>query len=429
MAKVLPLIVMVVSLLFGVPIAFALAGAGILGIWLVTGNWGAVMGIVGTCVYRGGAEYLLTTVPMFVLLAYFTSASGMARNLYRAAASWVSHIPGGLAIGTIFAGAVFGALSGASTAAASVLSEVALPSMREHKYSDVLSTGAICLGATLDLLIPPSVAMVIYGILTETSINKLLIAGIVPGIILGSITVVIIFIWVRINPSIAPGRYLSTWAERRRSMVDTWPSAILIVLILGMLYTGVVTATEVAAIGAFAALLIALAMRRLTWNAGVSALRATVRTTAMIFAILIGATIFGYYVTLTRVPQILIAYVTGMNLNPYVVVIFIIVAYFLMSMFMDELPLMILTLPFTFPLITAIGFDPVWFGVMTIMMVIMGLIFPPVGMVAFVVSAMTKVELVTVYRGCVVLIVGVFITTALVMIFPGLATWLPSHIR
>jgi C4-dicarboxylate transporter, DctM subunit len=176
-------------------------------------------------------------------------------------------------------------------------------------------------------------------------------------------------------------------------------------------------------------LLIALAMRRLTWNAGVSALRATVRTTAMIFAILIGATIFGYYVTLTRVPQILIAYVTGMNLNPYVVVIFIIVAYFLMSMFMDELPLMILTLPFTFPLITAIGFDPVWFGVMTIMMVIMGLIFPPVGMVAFVVSAMTKVELVTVYRGCVVLIVGVFITTALVMIFPGLATWLPSHIR
>jgi tripartite ATP-independent transporter DctM subunit len=419
---------MVVGLLLGMPIAFAMAGAGILGIWLVTGDWQAVMGIVGTSVYRGAADYILTTVPMFILLAYFTSASGMARNLYQAAASWVSHIPGGLAIGTIIAGAVFGALSGASTAAASVLSEVALPNMREHKYSDVLSTGAICLGATIDLLIPPSVAMVIYGLVTETSINKLLIAGIMPGLILAAVTVVIILVWVRINPSIAPGRYRSTWADRRKSLRETWPSATLIVLMLGMLYSGAVTASEVAAIGALAAALIALGLRRLTWNAGVSALRSTVRTTTMIFSILIGATIFGYYVTLTRVPQALVAYVSGLNLNPYVVVIFIIVAYFVVSMFMDELPLMILTLPFTFPLIVALGFDPIWFGVMNIMMVIMGLIFPPVGMVAFVVSAMTRVELVTVFRGASVLLVGVFITTALVLIFPALATWLPSLI-
>ena len=428
MINSLPLILMIVGLMLGMPIAFAMGGAGIFGIWLVTGNWQATMGTVGMCIFRSSAEYLLTTIPMFILLAYFTSASGMARNLYRAAASWVSNIPGGLAIGTIVAGAVFGALSGASTAAASVLSEVALPNMREHKYSDVLSTGAICLGATLDLLIPPSVAMVIYGILTETPINKLLIAGILPGIVLAVITVVTIFVWVRINPSIAPGRYHSTWADRRRSLADTWPSAILIVLILGMLYTGVVTPTEVAGIGAFGALLLALALRKLKWHAGLSALRATACTTAMIFAILIGATIFGYYITLTRVPQTIVAYVVGLNLNRHVVVILITLGYFFVSMFMDELPLQILSLPFTFPVITALGFDPVWFGVMTIMMTIMGLIFPPVGMTAFVVSAVTKVELVTVYRGCGALIGGVFITTALVMLFPGLATWLPSVI-
>ena len=426
--NIIPLILMVVGLLAGMPIAFTLGGAGIVGIWMVTGSWSAVMGIVGTCVYRSGADYVLTTVPMFIMLAYITSGSGMARNLYRAAASWVSNIPGGLAIGTIFAGAVFGALSGASTAAASVLSEVALPNMREQKYSDVLSTGAICLGATLDLLIPPSVMMVIYGIMTETSINKLLIAGTVPGIILAAITVGVILVWVWINPSIAPGRYRSSWADRLGSLSDCWPSAILIVLMLGMLYSGVVTATEVAAIGSFSAVVISLAMRKLTWNIFINAMRLAVRTTAMIFAILLGATTFGYYITLTQVPQVLTEYVIGLNLDRYVVIIVIVVGYFLMSMFMDELPLVIITLPFTFPMITSLGFDPIWFGVMTIMMVIMGLIFPPVGMVAFVVSAMTKVKLEIVFKGCFVMIIGVLIVTALVMIFPGLALWLPSHI-
>jgi len=235
-----------------------------------------------------------------------------------------------------------------------------------------------------------------------------------------------IIIWVRINPSIAPGTYQSTWADRRKSFLAIWPSAILIVLMLGMLYTGVVTPTEVAAIGAFAAAMLVLLMRQLKWNTALSALIATVRTTAMIFAILIGAMIFGYYVTITQVPQKLIAYVIALNLNRYVVVIIIIIGYYIISMVMDELPCVILTLPFTYPLILEMGFDPIWFGVMTMMMVIQGLIFPPVGMVAFVVSAITKVELVTVYRGTAVLLVAVILTTALLLIFPQLATWLPS---
>lgn len=429
MVIAIPMLLFVVTLVFGMPIAFCMALAGFLGIFLVTNSLDAAMGVVGTSIYRCASDYVLTTIPMFILLAYLTSESGMARSLYRAATSWVSQVPGGLSIGTVFAGAVFGALSGSSTAAGTVLSEVSLPSMRENKYSDVLSTGSICLGSTLALLIPPSTITVIYGIQTETSITRLLLAGLVPGIVLAIVTAVVIIIWVRLSPGIAPGTYYSTWSERWKSVVACWPAAILIILMLGMLYSGVVTASEVAAIGAFAALIVAVLMRRLTWKTATGALRSTVRTTSMIFAILMGATIFSYYITLTQVPQMLVASIQDMNLNRYIVIVLIIVGYFIMSMCMDELPLLILTLPFTFPLIVSLGFDPIWFGTLSVMMVIMGLIFPPVGMVAFVVSAMARVELATVFRGNAVLLIGVLVVTALLIVCPELALWLPSQVR
>jgi tripartite ATP-independent transporter DctM subunit len=271
--------------------------------------------------------------------------------------------------------------------------------------------------------------MVIYGIATQTSIGKLLIAGIVPGIIVGIFLTIAIFTWVRIRPQDAPETYAVPIAERWESVRKIWPSLLLIFLVIVLLYTGVVTPTETGAIGAFLAAVIGAAFGRLNWPGTMEALRMTIRTSAMIFMILIGATIFGYDMALSRVPQQVVAAITDMNLNRWIVIIGIVIGYFVISMFMDEIPLLLLTLQLTFPLITHLKFDPIWFGVLSMMMVSMGLVFPPVGMVAFIVSAAAKVDLVKVYTGTSVLMTAIIITTILLMIFPQLATWLPATMR
>jgi len=429
MVAVLPILAMVVALLLGVPIAVALAGAGMLGIFLITGDFSKVLGIVSLTPFSTVADYALTTIPMFILMAYLSASSGLARDLYTAASNWLSHIKGGLAIATVFACGVFGAMSGASVAAASVMSKIAMPEMRRHGYSDELGAGAIGIGATLDLLIPPSIAMVIYGIATQTSIGKLLIAGIVPGLIVGILLAVMIYLWVLVSPSHAPTTYRVPWAERWASLLRIWPSLFLISLVLVLLYSGIATPTEVGALGAFLAAVIGAIFGRLTLADTVEAMKATIRTSAMIFLILIGATVFGYYMALSRIPQDVVSFVTAMELNRWVVIIGIIVVYFIVSMFMDEIPLLLLTLQLTFPLITGLGFDPVWFGVISMMMIAMGLVFPPVGLIAFIVSATAGVDLMKVYKGTSILMVSIVITTALLMVFPQIALWLPATMR
>ena len=409
MVAALPMLVLLVCLLFGVPIAVALAGSGMFGIWLITGDFDKVMNIVGLVPFSSVADYQLTTIPMFILMAYFSASSGLARDLYAAAAAWLSHIRGGLAIATVFACGIFGAMSGASTAAASVMSRIAMPEMRRHGYSEELAAGSIGVGATLDILIPPSIAMVIYGIATQTSIGKLLIAGVIPGVIAGILLGVMIYLWVVISPSHAPATFRTPPAERRASLLRVWPSLLLIVLVLILLYSGVATPTETGALGALLAAVIGAVFGRLTVPDAIDALRSTIRTSAMIFMILIGATVFGYYMTLSRIPQEVVTVV--------------------ISMFMDEIPLLLLTLQLTFPLVTSLGFDPVWFGVVSMMMVAMGLVFPPVGLLAFVVSATAAVDLMKVYKGCSILMLALVATTVLLMIFPDIALWLPRTMR
>ncbi len=426
---VLPILALLLCLLLGFPIAFALAGSGILGIWLISGNWGVVIGVLGMAPFSTVANFTLTTIPMFILMAYFAASSGLARDLYTAAANWLSHIRGGLGVATVFACGIFGAMSGASVAAASVMSSIAMPEMRRHGYSDELAAGSIGIGSTLDVLIPPSVGMVIYGIVTETSIGKLLIAGIVPGIITGILLALSIMMWVTISPAHAPQTQRVPWAERWASLRRIWPIGILILMVFIFLYSGVVTPTEVGAIGAFMSAVIGVSMGHLTWPKAVEAIKATIRTSAMIFAILIGATIFGHYMAISQVPQQIIVAVTAMNLNRWLIIIGIVVAYFVVSMFMDELPLLILTLQFTFPLVMSLGFDPIWFGVLSMMLLCMGLVFPPVGMIAFVVSATANVDLMKVYKGTSILMIALVITTVLIMIFPEIVLWLPATMR
>jgi C4-dicarboxylate transporter DctM subunit len=425
----LPFLVMIVTLLLGLPIAFSLAVAGLVGIYVQTGDWNVALKILGTTPFSTVADYVLTTIPMFILMAYFSASGGLARDLYTAGAHWLSRVKGGLAIATVFACGIFGAMSGASLAAAAVMSSIAMPEMRRHGYSDELAAGSIGIGATLDILIPPSVGMVIYGIMTQTSIGKLLIAGIVPGIIVGIFLILAIMVWVKVSPSHAPQTYVVSASERWASLRRIWSSLLLIALVVVLLYTGVATPTEVGALGAFLAGVIGVALGRLTWAGAVGAIRQTIKTSAMIFMILIGATIFGYYMAMSQIPQHVVAAVTGMDLNRWVVIVGIVVAYFVVSMFMDELPLLLLTLQLTFPLIVTMGFDPIWFGVLSMLMVSMGLVFPPVGMIAFVVSSTAGVGLMKVYKGTSILMIALVLTTVLIMVFPQIGLWLPNTMR
>ncbi len=303
MITALPLLVLLLCLVLGVPIAIALAASGMFGIYVVTGDLSKVLGIVGLAPFSTVADYALTTIPMFILMAYFSASSGLARDLYAAAANYLSHIKGGLAIATVFACGIFGAMSGASVAAASVMSKIAMPEMRRHGYSEELAAGAIGVGATLDILIPPSIAMVIYGIATQTSIGKLLVAGVVPGILVGILLAAMIYLWVLVSPRHAPETYRVEAKERWASLRRVWPSLLLIMIVLALLYTGIATPTEIGALGALMAAIIGALFGRLTVADAIEAIKSTIRTSAMIFLILIGATIFGYYMALSRIPQ------------------------------------------------------------------------------------------------------------------------------
>ncbi|SJM35704.1 TRAP transporter large permease [Mesorhizobium delmotii] len=429
MLTALPLVALVALLLLGVPIAVALAASGMLGIYVVTGDLAKMLGIVALTPFDTVANYALTTIPMFILMAYFSASSGLARDLYTAASNWLSLIRGGLAIATMFSCGVFGAMSGASVAAASVMSNIAMPEMRRHGYSDELAAGAIGVGATLDILIPPSVAMVIYGLATQTSVGKLLVAGIVPGILAGILLALTIYLWVTISPAHAPKTYRAPARERWASLARVWPSLLLIVVVIALLYLGIATPTEVGAVGALMAGVIGVALGRLSAHDVLQALKSTIRISAMIFLILIGATLFGHYMTLSRIPQEIVALVTAIDLNRWVVIIAILAVYFVISMFMDEIPLLLLTLQLTFPLITSLGFDPIWFGVVSMMMVTIGLVFPPIGLVAFVVGTTAGADLTKVYKGTSILTIALGVTTVLLIIFPQIALWLPATMR
>ncbi len=425
----LPFLVLVGAMLLGLPIAFSLATAGIVGIYLLGGDWNVVFRILGTTPFGTAAEYILTTIPMFILMAYFSASGGLARDLYTAGANWLSRSAAGWPSPPSSPAGSSAPCRARAWRRRPSCRAIAMGEMRRRGYSDELAAGSIGIGSTLDILIPPSVGMVIYGITTQTSIGKLLIAGVVPGIIVAAFLVVAIMVWVRVSPSHAPETYSVPAAERWASLRRIWASLLLIVLVVVLLYTGAATPTEVGAIGAFMAAAIGFALRRLTWAGALDAVRQTVKTSALIFMILIGATIFGYYMAMSKIPQQVVAVVTEMNLNRWVVISGIVVAYFVVSMFMDELPLLLLTLQLTFPLITSLGFDPIWFGVMSMLMVSMGLVFPPVGMIAFVVSSTGNVRLTKVYKGTSILMVALVATTILIMVFPQIVLWLPSTMK
>lgn len=412
-----------------IPLAVAMTIAGVVGMGLMRG-WTPAFAGVSQVVFETGFAYVLSVIPLFVLMGNFVARAGMARELFQAANAFVGHRRGGLAMASIIASGGFGSICGSSIATAATMSRVAYPEMRKHGYSDELSTGAIASGGTLGILIPPSTVLVIYGIITETNIGKLFIAGILPGLLaITLLCLAVVFVTWR-NPEAGPPAERHTWGERLRALGNVWGVVVLFILVIGGIYGGVFTATEGAGVGAAGAFLFALLRRTLTWKLLLEILMESARTTAMLFTILIAAMIFTSFINFTTMPADLSAFVTRFSPNPIMVVVMMMAIYILLGMVMEELAIVLLTIPVFFPIITALGFDPVWFGILIVTVVEIGLISPPVGLNLFVINSLLKeVKLSTIYRGVWPFVIADIIRLGILIAVPGIALLLPSLMK
>src|SRR5688572_4362406 len=409
-----------------VPLAFAMGLVGFGGIWLTRGLLPA-MASTSQVVYETGFAYTLSVIPLFILMGNFVARAGLAHELFQAAYAFIGHVRGGLAHATVAACAGFGAICGSSIATAATMSKVAYPSMRKLGYSASLSTGVMAAGGTLGIMIPPSTIMVIYGIITETNIGKLFAAGIIPGLLTAAALMGGIAIITSRDPEHAPAGDRTSWPDRWRALRGIWGVAVLVIVVLGGIYGGYFTATEGAGFGAFGAFLFALLRRRLTWAILYQVLVESARTTAMLFTLLIAATIFANFVNFTSMPGDLKEWITHLGLSPVMVIAAMMLIYVVLGTVMEELTMVLLTIPLFFPIVTALGFDPIWFGVLIVMIVQIGLISPPVGMNLFVLNALLPwVGLGRIFRGCLPFVLVMVGVLGLLIAFPQLSLWLPS---
>ncbi len=415
--------------LLRVPLAFAMGLVGVAGLGLLRG-WGPTAASAAQVVYDTGFAYTLSVVPLFILMGNFVAKAGLAHELFRAAFAFVGHRRGGLAHATIMACAGFGAICGSSIATAATMAKVAYPSMKQLGYADYLSTGVIAAGGTLGIMIPPSTIMVIYGIVTETHIGKLFAAGVVPGLLCAALLMggVAVVIWR--HPQAGPAGERVAWPERWAALRGIWGVALLVVVVLGGIYGGWFTATEGAGIGASGAFTLALLRGALSWRTLGQVLVESARTTAMLFTILIAASMFSNFVNFTSMPGDLKDGITQLGLPPLLVIAAMMVVYVVLGTIMEELTMVLLTIPVFFPVVTQLGFDPVWFGVLIVLVVQVGLISPPVGMNMFVMKSLLKnVGLMEIFRGSAIFCVPLVIGLIAVLFFPQLALWLPGFMK
>ncbi len=422
------------ALIFGlallrVPLAFAMGLVGVGGMtW--TRGWDPALASAAQVVYETGFAYTLSVIPLFILMGNFVARAGLAHELFEAAYAFVGHVRGGLAHATIAACAGFGAICGSSIATAATMSRVAYPSMKKLGYSDSLATGVLAAGGTLGIMIPPSTIMVIYGIITETNIGKLFAAGVIPGLLSAAALMLCVSVMTARDPDHAPPGVRSSWPERWRALRGIWGVALLVIVVLGGIYGGFFTATEGAGFGAAGAFLFALARRRLTWAILYQVLVESARTTAMLFTLLIAATMFANFVNFTTMPGELKHWITHLGLSPVMIISAMMLIYVVLGTVMEELTMVLLTIPLFFPIVTALGFDPVWFGMLIVMIVQIGLISPPVGMNLFVLNALLPgVGLGQIFRGCWPFVAVMILMLALLIAFPPLSLWLPSLMK
>ncbi|MCZ7643430.1 MAG: TRAP transporter permease [Pseudorhodoplanes sp.] len=416
-----------VLMLLRVPIGMAMGLVGVAGFGYLTSG-GPALKIVGHTTMRTVTDFNFAVVPLFLLMGALATTSGMSRELFRAANAFVGHLRGGLGIATIAACGGFAAICGSSVATAATFSRVAYPEMRRYNYPQSFATGVIAAGGTLGIMIPPSTVLAVYGLITEQDVGKLFIAGIVPGIVAVLMYMATISIIGRLKPGFLPAGPRTSWDERWRSLRDVWATLLLFAFVIGGIYGGMFTATEAAGMGAGGAFLIGIARGRLTRHDILRSLLESTRTTAAVFTILIGALLFGYFLTITQTPQKVMEFLTGLGIGRYGILTVILLMYLVLGCLMDALAMIILTVPIVFPIIKQLGFDPIWFGVIIVMTVELGLIHPPVGMNIFVIkSVIDDVKISTIFYGVLPFIITDILRLVLLVAFPFLALWLPSH--
>src|SRR3954464_12515259 len=427
---ILGFVVLFVLMLLRVPVGMAMGLVGVSGFAYIVGGAAALKN-VGHTTMRTVTDYNFAVVPLFLLMGAFATTSGMSRELFRAADSFLGHLRGGLGIATIAACGGFAAISGSSVPAAAAFSTVAYPEMRRYGYPQSFATGVIAAGGTLGAMLPPSTVLAVYGIITEQDIGKLFIAGIIPGILAMTMYMLTIALIGWFRPDFLPKGPQTTWRERFAGLKNIWAPVLLFIFVIGGLY-GLpflprFTPTEAGGVGATGAFLIGLLTGRLDKEKILNSLLQATRTAAAVFTVLIGALIFGYFLTVTQTPQKVTELLTGLGLGRYGILALIMVMYLVLGCLMDAMAMIILTVPIIFPVITHLGFDPIWFGVIIVMTVELGLIHPPVGMNVFVIKSVVKdVSFSTIFKGVIPFVATDLIRLLILIAFPLLATWLPG---
>ncbi len=412
--------------LLRVPIAIAMAATGVIGFGILNG-FGVVGFVLGSTPFEAIFPYSLSVIPLFLMMGVFAARSGISSDLFGAANALLGQFRGGLAMATIGACAGFGAICGSSLATVATMGRVALPEMRAAGYDDRLSTASIAAGGTLGVLIPPSILLVIYALLTEQSIGKLFSAAIVPGVLATVLYAAAVAVQVRLNPKLAAAAKPFTWPERSRALRGAWPAAALFLAVIGGIQAGLFSPTEAAAVGAGGAVLIAVLRRALNRDVIVSAVWETVEMTGMIFLILIGAALFNFFIETTGLPQFLIARIDQSGLSPLSILILVMIFYIVLGCFMDALSMILLTVPFVFPVIVSLGYDPIWFGIIIVTVAELGLITPPIGMNLFIIQGVAgNLPSATVMRGVVPFLAADTVRLVILISLPQLTLWLPS---
>ena len=418
-------VLLFVLLAMGTPVGFSLAIAGVTGL-IVVGGVDMALGVLQTAPFSAANSYELISVPMFLLMAEFVILSGVADSLFKAASAWVGRVPGGLAMATALAGAGFGAISGSSTAAAATLSATTIPAMLKQGYEPKLACGVVAISGTLAMLIPPSIALVLFGIISGANIGELLIGGVIPGLLVTAAIMATVYFLVWRDPLRAPAGRAYTLREKIVSLKVVGPMIFLFFCVTGLIYTGVATPTEAAGIGAFGAFILAFHARKVSAASVRHALVKASHTSCMIVMIILGAHIFGYFFTLTQSTQHLVSWISTLHVSAWIIIVFILFGYLVLGCLMDQVAILILTVPVVLPLIKALGYDPVWFGVIVIVMAEVGMVTPPVGLNAFVVARYTGRPLTEIFQGVLPHVIAHVFVVALMLAFPQIILWLPS---
>lgn len=421
---IIVIVALFIMLGFRVPIGVAMLAAG-LGGYIALVGWNPALNGLKSLAFDKYSNYTFSIVPLFLLMGEFATRAGLSQALFKSANSWLGHRPGGIAMAAIGGSAGFGAIAGSSLATAATMAQVALPEMRRYGYSGALATGSIAAGGTLGILIPPSIVLVIYAILTEQNITKLFAAAFIPGILAAVGYMIAIGIYVRFNPKEGPAGRRVGYAERFRDLLAIWPVLLIFLLVIGGIYSGIFTPTEAAAVGAFGSGLLALLKGQLNFRALSESLLATAKTTGMIFLIVLGAELINVFLALTRLPQSMAASISGWSVAPLLVLAAILVIYLLLGMVMDSLSMILLTTPLFFPIIMSLNFGmtpddtAIWFGILTLVAVEVGLITPPVGMNVYIINSLARdIPMLETFRGVVPFLVSDGVRIIALVAFP-----------